>query len=103
MKKQIGTVFVDSGSVWVGDPCYVIGGDASHAVEDWNAYHKNLTDLGFWGNQDASIEPLGIGVGMHIQTYWGDGEYPVFAEMEDSGRIKSITIDLYGEDDENVL
>lgn len=32
---DVGEVFVDAGCIWVGDPCYVMGDDASKRVHDW--------------------------------------------------------------------
>lgn len=91
MRKLIGHAFVDSGSVWIGDPCYVIGGDASHGFEDWKEYCANLSKIGHWDSDDNYCQPAGDGIGFHVQTYWGDGSYPVYAEVDDRG-IKSVHI-----------
>ncbi len=92
--KRIGTVSVDAGCIWVGDPCYVIGSDASFAPAFWMDYCKILEDIGHWDRNDDYCEPLGAGIGMHIQTVHGDGGYPVYAEENSSGRVSRIIIDL---------
>ena len=94
MKEQIGYMSVDAGLCWVGDPCYIMGSDASHGVGDWDAFCDSLTDKGH-------SEPLGEGVGFAVTTGYGDGSYPVYIE-KDNGRVKSITVDFMeeGEGDE---
>ena len=95
MRKQIGTVSVDAGLIWIGDPCYVLGDDASHRVTNWSDFCDKL-----YGDnmKDGFSEPLGNGVGVAVSSGYGDGEYPVFAEFSDEGdwgiRVKSITIEF---------
>lgn len=94
MKKQIGTVFVDAGLIWVGDPCYVLGDDASNRVKDWSEFCDKLDGTKF-------SEPLGKGIGLAIRSGLGDGEYPVYIETKDMGdwgeRVSSITIEFLEE------
>lgn len=97
MKKQIGQVSVDSGSIWVGDPCYVLGEDSSSGPEDWAAYCTILDNLGHWSSDNSYIEPFGHGVGMYIQTTWGDGTYPVIGKFDKAGRLTSVTVNFDGE------
>ena len=98
MRKRIGSVFVDAGLIWVGDPCYVMGEDSSHGVKAWKDFCDKLTyDKGeqFW-------EPLGRGVGLAVSSGIGDGEYPVYIETKDLGtwgeRVSSITIEFLEEE-----
>ena len=102
MRKQIGTVFVDAGLIWVGDPCYVMGDDSTNRVTDWQAFCRELETSGQYDNSYSA--PLGLGVGLAIESGFGDGEYPVFVEFSDEGdwgsRVKSVTIEFIGDDDE---
>jgi len=101
MKKQIGFVGVDSGSVWVGDPCYVIGEDSSFSPKSWADYCKILEDENYWSSENSFIEPLGSEIGIHIQTRYGDGSYPVFGEFDRDGRLTGFSVDFdYEENDE---
>ena len=97
MKIQIGSISVDSGTIFVGDPCYTATDDASHRIKTW----EDWCDKHPWNNEHYNvIEPAGKGSGLSIPTLYGDGEYPVYAELTDAGRIRSITIDFDGEDSE---
>lgn len=91
--KQIGSVSVDAGCIWVGDPCYVIGGDSSFSPALWADYCKILDEIDHWDSGESYCEPLGDGIGMHVQTMYGDGSYPVYAEF-DGNKVKRLIIDL---------
>lgn len=119
--RVVGHVDVDSGTIMVIDPCYVLpdkrtgwpehlpdGGDPSSwrylhgdetsvylsAVDSaWekNSYGRGAGGFGEWGN------------GFITSTTHGDGSYPVVADFDSNGRILQITIDFdpsYDEDDE---
>jgi len=76
--KQIGEVSVDSGTLLISDPCYIIG-------DDWNDkdYKKELVDTE-WNLFKESIYDLG-GQRLIVSTGFGDGRYPVFAVIKDYG------------------
>jgi len=90
---------VDAGLCWVGDPCYVLGDDASSRVHDWMDFCEKISDM---KNHAA---PLGEGVGFAIHTGYGDGSYPVYIETSDEGswgeRVSRITIEFLGEEEED--
>ena len=98
-REQIGYMNVDAGLCWVGDPCYVMGDDASSRVHEWNKFCDALNEQKQYDN--GHCEPLGQGVGFAVSTGYGDGEYPVYVEKED-GRVSRIIVDFIytGEDDE---
>ena len=79
-------IYVDAGMIWIGDPCYVLGDDASSRVRDWSDFCQNLDRSG-----DISA-PLGLGIGLAIPSGYGDGCYPVTVERNDEGRVASVTI-----------
>ncbi|WP_327292479.1 hypothetical protein [Streptomyces sp. NBC_01198] len=99
-RVQIGSVGVDSGTVFIGDPCYTITGDASHHIKTWSEF----CDRTPWGEKPYDVtEPAGPGVGLSIPTFWGDGSWPVHAEIVD-GRIARVIVDFdpaYDEDEED--
>ena len=90
MKKLIGRFGVDSGQAMVGDPCYL---DAWNQESDFN-YERAC---------EATIKKeygvLGHGKSVVFSTGYGDGLYPVYAEINDEGRIEKITIDFVGSED----
>ena len=84
--EKIGTIGVDAGLCWVGDPCYVLGLDSSHGPKTWDAFCEKLSMT-----TDPS-EPLGKGIGFAISTGYGDGEYPVYIKRNKEGRIIRILV-----------
>lgn len=93
-KKIKKTVCVDAGLIWIGDPCYVLGDDASHRVHDWGEFCGKLDD-------NHASEPLGDGMGVAISSGYGDGAYEVELELSDEGvwgeRVKKVTITFIGD------
>jgi len=89
MKKQ---VMVDAGLIWIGDPCYVMGKDASHGVDEWGEFCEKMESEGF----PNACEPLGSGIGVAVSSGYGDGIYDVDIEESDEGqwgkRVKRVTI-----------
>ena len=102
MKKLIGHMSVDAGLCWVGDPCYVMGDEATSRVHDWDEFCKLLRNDG--EQHEHWTAPLGEGTGFAINTGYGDGSYPVYIETSDEGawgdRVKSVTIQFIEEEDE---
>lgn len=95
-KKVIGYCAVDSGQLFICDPCYLRDwkdGDYNEkqAKKPTNHYAEAcIATLG----EDMGDEVLvsGIaGTGVAVSTGYGDGDYPVLAEYEDD-RVKSISI-----------
>lgn len=98
-----GYVDVDAGLVFVGDPCYTMGDDASSRVTKWG----DFCDALFYENgkrsdyeQKGFANPLGQGVGVAVQSGYGDGTYPVYVTYGDEGRVASVTIEFMGDEDD---
>lgn len=100
--KQIGSVGVDSGSLMIGDPCYLDHKD------DWN---PKLYDKWIVGklcdskNQAIEIEEMCQNQAVAFSSGFGDGVYPVFAYYKNYGtkkrpdwRIKEVRIGLIQDD-----
>ncbi len=97
MKKKIGVIGVDAGLCWLGDPCYILG-DADHKWDTWMDFVNTIKD-GYPTTQQYNFNLGHAGLGVLVSTGWGDGVYPVFAEIED-GRVKSVTVDFDYDGDE---
>lgn len=95
MKKLIGHIAVDAGLCWIGDPCYILHKDENYKSigKDWGEFCRLLgenypTAMSF--NFDKGHEGLGI----CVSTGYGDGVYPVYAEIK-GNRIKSIKVEFF--------
>ena len=98
----IGEFSVDSGQAIVGDPCYLDDWKLWNADEDDFSDHANRADeYGYLGACNAT---LGKGFGqlggmkaVAFSTGYGDGLYPVYADITEDGRVGMIVIDFTGE------
>lgn len=99
----IGHVPVDSGQVFVCDPCYVLDGDVSFdndkVVTD-NPYSRACAA----SMSDEGADSFATGEGMQdavcTSTGWGDGMYPVYVTYKD-GRVASITVEFMEDEDDD--
>jgi hypothetical protein len=115
----IGEIFVDSGQAMVGDPCYL------DEWKNWNSdsdipfeEHKNSSgEYGYLGAANATLSKngygtLGTGViegtgisgtkagsAVVFSTGYGDGLYPVYADIDQDGRIARIVIEFITDED----
>ena len=101
MKKHIGKIAVDAGLCWIGDPCYVLPEDSQErtdeAIHNWGVFCNTMRDkISHAFTFAHGHEGLGVCVG----TGYGDGLYPVVADIDKrSGHVKSVTITFIGEDE----
>lgn len=84
---QVGTFSVDSGTVAIIDPCYLIG----FTDEEYMKNVMPTCDDPYYADMKG---------GMVFSTLNGDGVYPIVAEFRNS-RIVSLTISFDYEDDED--
>ena len=93
---QIGTVDVDAGLVMIGDPCYTLPDHASRrsdVAKNWARFCEATGDT-------RCSQPFGLGAGIVLRTLYGDGEYPVMAEMTKRGAIRRVIVDFDPEGDD---
>lgn len=94
-------VGVDAGLIWIGDPCYVMGDDATNRVRDWvqDFCEKLPSDC------STVTQPLGDGVGVAVPSGFGDGTYKVTVTYSNEGpwgkRVKSALIEFLDEEEDD--
>jgi hypothetical protein len=80
-------VGVDSGTIWIGDPCYLVG----LTREDWEAAVEAVHAK----NADPDLQNVSeLRNGQWISTLYGDGSYEVTVERNEHGRPVRVTIDF---------
>jgi len=100
----IGYFSVDSGQAMVGDPCYL------DEWEPWNdkseKFENHVNHKGkysYLGACNATINDnygeLGNATAVVFSTGYGDGLYPVYAEINDDGRVAKVFIDFVGDEE----
>jgi len=107
MLKLIGKFGVDSGQAMVGDPCYLDSwNNWDDKAEPFDNYKNKTGEYSYLGACNATIEKgygqLGHGSAVVFSTGYGDGVYPVYAQIDD-GRVVKVVIDFNGTlDDEDI-
>lgn len=103
---KVGEVYVDSGTIAVGDPCYVNGRDASSGAKDWNDFLVKTWPLTFGkprgkvdeAARNAEMNVANVmgkeGVGIVVSSGYGDGRYPVYIRKNSEGRIMGVMVDF---------
>ena len=102
--KKIGNVFVDSGQMMVGDPCYLSNWVDSKSLD----FDGRTGEYSYEGAcQETTSEDragiLGGGLSAVCTSGFGDGSYPVYVEYSDEGswgtRVKSMTVVFIDDED----
>jgi hypothetical protein len=97
-RVHVGTVGIDAGMLYLGDPCYVSSTPLGQTADDpddkhWRAF---LDPLGEFETAATVLGTMPNGqtrfpAGMVVTTGYGDGEYDVFVTMKD-GRVASVEV-----------
>jgi hypothetical protein len=83
----LGKVSVDSGSLFIGDPCYLSdqSGVSRNPFKDWPAFCKSKDGQEYWKNNN----PVN-----HVQMEQGDGTYDVwFVELENGTKLVEVVLE----------
>jgi len=92
--ETVGHVGVDSGTLWIGDPCYAVTGDRYRPKEDLVDLISGSADAYGPGAVFEEHPELKASVGMIIGGFGGDGIFPVKVKRDDRGLICEIKIDV---------
>jgi hypothetical protein len=106
--EYAGVIGVDAGLCWVGDPCYIMGEDATeHPCKTWSEFVNKLYPADSMSNDGDGhlthkIDKLGFqqfnykrghaGLGVVVSTGYGDGEYPGFVKRGRDGIIAEVKV-----------
>jgi hypothetical protein len=122
-RVKVGEVPVDSGQVFVVDPCYVLDGevefegndDGQYVVSSDNPYSRACAascseeQAGPFRASAVTHTPLGKPIDVNAMpdavctsTGWGDGLYPVYVEYDRDGRVARLIVEFM-EDELNQL
>ena len=99
--EYIGSFSVDSGQAMVGDPCYLDEWDTNRN-DEWKIEGKE-GQYSYHGASATTLSnnygELGMATAVVFSTGYGDGLYPVYAEMNEDGRVARIVIEFIGDDE----
>ena len=92
-KRLIGHVGVDSGQLVLMDPCYIMN---MWDVTTYEAVCAQTTSVEMAGKVPYPMGHEGMLVA--TSTGYGDGFYPVYAEYNEEGRVKRVTVEFMEEE-----
>lgn len=104
--ELVGKVWVDSGQLMIGDPCYLkdwqdtdADMDRLDAVHGPDAPAVPSGAFTYQGACEATCSPaqvgmLGQGLAAVFSSGYGDGEYPVYAHKNKEGRVMRVTVEM---------
>jgi hypothetical protein len=90
----LGKVSVDSGSLFIGDPCYLSdqSGVSRNPFKDWSAFCKSKDGKEYWKN-NSPVNHVQIKEGVNFGTVHGDGTYDVyFVELENGTKLVEVVL-----------
>lgn len=100
----IGQFAVDSGQAMVGDPCYIDDWETWNGdAEPFEDHVKHVGKYSYLGACNATLDKgygeLGMASAVVFSTGYGDGLYPVYAHINEDGRVAKVVIDFVGDED----
>ena len=113
---RLGEVAVDSGQLMIADPSYMAGWEADQPVPGQQgsgftrtgklAYSDacavtcpdGLASPGFTGTRyGGNFGARSYGQALAFRSGYGDGVYPVYARVNEDGRVVSVTVYMDGQ------
>jgi hypothetical protein len=89
---QVGTVNVDTGLIWIGDPGYCVTPDANqHPAPSWREFCDRFAE-DEWQHKQWNHKAGHPGLGVTVQSGYGDGTYPVLIRKNTKGVIVEVKI-----------
>ncbi len=105
MKIQIGQIGVDAGLCWIGDPCYILHREEKpkDIGKDWRDFVNKLYSDTDFGNTAYKYTQFNHdmghpGLGVCVQSGYGDGLYPVYADIDD-GVVKKVWVEFVSDEE----
>ena len=97
---QLGSIGVDAGLCWIGDPCYVLHkekGEKPKAIgKNWGEFCDIINTPEGREAKSFTYDMGHEGLGVCLSTGYGDGCYPVYGFKNKEGRIMQVLIDFTG-------
>lgn len=95
--ETVGMIGVDAGLCWLGDPCYILHTKTApkDIGKNWRDLCDKMSDGTVTGGLDYrqfNYDTGHAGLGVVVQTGYGDGFYPVQIKRNAEGRIKEVRV-----------
>jgi len=86
-KKLVGHIGVDSGLVFIGDPCYIKQHKQLYDPKKWDDFVDER-----YGKNDDYEQTKEMCSGVVTNTANGDGYFPVYATFDEDGCVTKIEV-----------
>jgi len=106
---RVGSIGVDSGLCWIGDPCYLFNDKRPEECgKDWVEFcdilrKKEEAAGGHPTRVQYNYDKGHAGLGVLVSTGYGDGVYPVMAEIVETAdgdrRIRKVWVEFIKAED----
>ena len=90
--EKIGECGVDSGTIMIIDPCYVLRDEEYDKQQP--SYQQFLAQADTVRQDGSSFGYLSFNLGVIAETLYGDGTYNVFARLNSNGQVCQMLIDF---------
>lgn len=100
--EEAGSIGVDSGRVWLGDPGYVILDPGTRRPIDLGrGWHDMVPKMVSGTTEQWHFDDGRPGLGVSVATGFGDGTYSVWVRKTPSGRVAAVMIEFIEEGDDD--
>lgn len=100
MWEQVGKIGVDAGLCWIGDPCYCVTPDSDeHPAQTWDEFCDKLGDD--HKHKQWNYKRGHAGLGVTVETGYGDGTYPVYVKKNRHGRVVEVKVCFDEQEDDD--
>jgi hypothetical protein len=96
---EVGVVAVDSGHLWLGDPCHVLDPSRKRPRELGTSWADMTNRIIASDTQQWLFDAGTPGLAVTVAAGHGDGHYPVWVRRTPAGDIAAVMIQFIPDDD----
>ena len=92
--QDAGVVAIDSGNLWLGDPCYLLDPALKRARELGTSWADLIPKMIASDAQQWSFDAGTPGLGVTVATGYGDGHYLVRVRRTPTGKVAAVMVEF---------
>jgi hypothetical protein len=98
--EEVGFVAVDSGHVWIGDPCYVLDPSVPRPRQLGKRWEDIVPTMVANDAVQWHFDAGSPGLGISLASGYGDGAYVVRVRRDDEGMIVAAMIEFASDEED---
>ena len=101
--EKVGEIGVDAGRCWIGDACYILHNQKPYKSlgGTWEEF-CDLLHADEIPHKQFSYDHGEPGLGLCVETGYGDGLYPVFVKLNSEGRVAEAKVVFIDPNEEEI-